>query len=214
MQIKDHLELYRWPLGQHTFYVTREAMLLKLLWVAIILIVIFGIGVIWLLLHQSRAGEELHLMAHGVDVQRAQMEFIKHCCLKDIRSTQEALTSLSSEAQKLRVRLDVSPPSAKEPSTQRLMAVLIFLTEKPGTLWDQLDSFVTDPQQNKRRQLRELRINMDSLVEEYHAGENCCGAASSILHPLMKEYLQIAAYRFGLVRLAVENNESEKVAVE
>ena len=187
-------------------------MLLKLLWVTIILIVIFGIGVIWLLLHQPRGGEEGRLLAHGVDEQRAQMEFIKHCCLKDIRSTQEALTSLSSEAQKLRVRLDVSPPSVKEPSTQRIMAVLMFLTEKPGALWDQLDAFVTDSHQNKRRQLRELRINMDSLVEEYHTAESCCGAASAVLHPLMKEYLQIAAYRFGLVRHAIETNESEQVS--
>ena len=212
--MKDHLELYRWPLSQRKLYVTREAMLLKLFWVAITLIVIFGIGVIGLLLHQPRAGEEPRMMGHSVDEQRAQLEFIKHCCLKDIRSTQEALTSLSSEAQKLRVRLEMSPPAAKEPSTQRIMTVLIFLTEKAGALWDQLDVFVTDPKQNKRRELRELRINMDSLVEEFQTAENCCGAASAVLHPLMKEYLQIAAYRFGLVRHAVEANEAEKISAE
>jgi hypothetical protein len=204
--MKDDVKLYRWPLSQHKMYVTREAMLLKLSCAGLALAVIFGAGIFWITLHEPRAGDSSRGAQAGVE-NRLGIEFIRHCCLKDVRSAQEALTGLSVEAQKLRVRLSVAPN--KDQSTQRTLAVLTVLTDQPKSLWDQLESLVTDPKDNKRRQIRDIRINMEGLTEQYQAAESCCGAPYGQFPPLMKEYLQIAACRFGQVRLAVETNTHE-----
>jgi hypothetical protein len=78
-------------------------------------------------------------------------------------------------------------------------------------LWDQLESFLADPNENKRRQLRDIRINMEGLKEQFEVAETCCGQTPAFFSPLMKVYLKIAVYRFGVAHYKIETSYSGEV---
>ena len=192
----EEVDLYRWPWGQPKLYVTKRVMLRKLLLTTLALTLSFGLGALYYFsVNEPR-------IAPVVQEKQLGKEAIKQCCLQDIRATQEALTAFSVEAQKLRVRTGTN----KDPVTQKLLTGLTILSEQPKSVWDQLESFVDDPNENKRRQLRDLRITMEGLKEQFAAFENCCGAPAGLIPPLMKEYFQIAAYRFGVVHHTIETS--------
>ena len=182
-------------------------MFLKIFLAVLGLALVFGVGFLWISLNEPRIGGN-PLVSPETD-KFPNLVFIRRCCLRDVRSAQEALTSLSVEAQKVRMRLEMAADAQKDHHVQKMLSALTLVVDQSKNLWDQLQSFVEDPQQNKRRQLRDIRINADALAEHFYASESCCGAYSKLLHPLMKEYLQIAAYRVGVVRHIVETTTAE-----
>src|SRR5207249_4203793 len=96
-EMKNQVELHRWPLSEPTTYVAKGAMMYKLLWSVVALAVIFGLGAVWILMQEP---------GHNVAAERARgKEVIKQCCLQDIRSFQEALTAFSAEVRKFQVHL-------------------------------------------------------------------------------------------------------------
>jgi hypothetical protein len=198
------VNLYRWPLGERSRYVTKKAMFLKISLAALALILVFAVGFLWISLNEPRTGGNAPV---SLEVDKLpNLVFIRRCCLKDVRSAQEALTSLSVEAQKVRMRLDMAADAKKDHQAQKMLSALTLMVDQSKYLWDQLQAFVEDSHQDKRRQLRDIRINTDGLTEHFYASESCCGAHSRLLHPLMKEYMQIAAYRVGVIRHTIENN--------
>lgn len=195
---KDEVELYRWPFSQQKVYLTRGAMLRKLVFGGIALAGIFGLGALWMSLNEPRALDEIRA-GRTAEERRQGKEAIKQCCLTDIRTAQEALTNLSVEAKKLRVHLGTNSTSGKDASSQKLIASMTVLEEQPRALWDQLESLVDDSSENRRRLLRDIKITLEGLKEHFGVAETCCGLSAGAF-PTMKVQLQITEYRFQVLQ--------------
>jgi hypothetical protein len=196
--INDEVELYSWPLGQRKTYLTRSAMLSKLLWLAGALIAGFGLGAAWILLQELGSVNKIATGRTLHEQLQAKLA-IRQCCIQDIRSTQEALTAFSVDARKLQVRL--STDSKKDQAWQKIAPVLADFVKESKALWDQLDGLLDDRNKNWRQHLRDIKINMEGLVEEFQVAEECC--ASGVFTPLMKGNLQTAASRFTALQAKV-----------
>jgi hypothetical protein len=194
----DEVQLYGWPLGQPRIYLSRAAMLSKVLWLTGALIVGFGLGSAWILLEEPGSSIKIG-SARTVNDQLQGKLVIKQCCIHDIRATQEALTGLSVDVRKLQVRF--STDSRKDPVWQKVAPVLTDLEKGSKALWEQLDDLLDDRNKNWRQQLRDIKINMEGLVEQFQVAEACC--AAGIFTPLMKGNLQTAASRFTALQAKV-----------
>lgn len=196
--ISDEVRLYGWPLGQPRTYLTRGAMLSRLLCLAGALIVGFGLGVAWILLgepglsNRPGAARTLHEQLQGKLA-------IRQCCIQDIRATQEALTSLSVDARKLQIRLNTD--HQKNQAAQKIAPMVAELEKESKALWEQLDGLLDDRNKNWRQQLRDIKINMEGLVEHFQVAEACC--APGFFAPLMKSNVQTAASRFTAFQVKV-----------
>lgn len=185
------VKLYRWPLSRGQRYVTRRGMFLRLFVYAVSLALAFALGVLWSSFRDPQSGR--FSQEQGLD-----KDVVRGCCLKDVRTAQEALTKLSVDAQKLRLRLAAA---TKGPVQPQIASSIDFLEERARAVWDQLESLLQDSNE-RRRKLRDIRINLEGLKEHFQLAENCCGPAPEGL-PSLKHYLQTAELRFQVVQARV-----------
>lgn len=160
-------------------------MLAKIVWAIAASAALTGLVVLWLFASESaRTGQR----------QKHDTEAVKQCCLKDIRTTQEALTKLSMEAQKLRARLTAS---LKGTAPTPLVSSIQIIEEQARSAWDQLEALIEGGA--KRRQLRDLRITFEGLKENFAIAETCCGTNIQGL-PSAKSHFQTAEGRFQAIQ--------------
>jgi hypothetical protein len=130
--------------------------------------------------------------------ERVEKGTVRQCCLKDIRTAQEALTKLSVNAQRLRVHLT---GAGKHSVRTEIVSSIGVLEERARVVWDQLESLLQDSS-DRRRKLRDIRITLEGLKEHFQETEVCCGPAPEGL-PSLKHYLQTAELRFQVVQAKV-----------
>jgi hypothetical protein len=184
---ESEVKLYRWPLGLSQQFVSKRAMFLRVFIYAASLSLAFFLGLMWGSFREFPSGR----LSHD---EQAEKDALRQCCLKDIRTAQEALTKLSVNAQKLRLRLT---GAGKNAGSTEIVSSVGFLEERARVVWDQLESLLQDS--NERRQkLRDIRINLEGLKEHVQMTETCCGLAPQEL-PTLKHYLRTAELRFQVV---------------
>jgi hypothetical protein len=188
---EGEVKLYRWPLSQREQYVTRGHMFLRLSLYVMSLSIAFMLGYLSGSFHDPRSSDISQDQYVGKDG-------MHQCCLKDIRTAQEALTKLSAEAQRLRLRLN---GSAKDGARPQLLSSVGFVEEHATGLWDQLESLLQDSSE-RRRTLRDIRINLEGLKEQFLLAETCCGPTPQEV-PELKHYLHTAELRFQAVQAIV-----------
>jgi hypothetical protein len=127
----------------------------------------------------------------------SEKDIIRECCLKDVRTAQEALTKLSIDAQTLRLRL----AGAKDAVRPQMVSSVGFVEEHARAVWDQLESLLQDSNE-RRRKLRDIRIGLEGLKEQFQVAEACCGSSPDTL-PSLKHYLQTAERRFQAIQARV-----------
>lgn len=188
---ESEVKLYRWPLGLSQRYVTKRVMLFRVFIYASSLVLAFWLGLLWGTFRDSTPG-------HLSQEERVEKDAVRQCCLKDIRTAQEALTKLSVDAQKLRLRLTGAGKNGVRTET---VSSVGHLEERGRVVWDQLESLLKDSS-DRRRKLRDIRINLEDLKEHSQTTEVCCGPPPESL-PSLKHYLQIAEQRFQIVQAKV-----------
>jgi hypothetical protein len=147
----------------------------------------FFLGVLW------NSFQNLPLNRLNYD-EGTENEAVRQCCLNDIHTAQEALTKLSVDSQKLRLRLT---GAGKNVVATEFVSAVGFLEERARVVWDQLESLLQDSNEG-RRKLRDIRINLEGLKEQVQVVETCCGFAPQEL-PTIKHYLHTADLRFQVV---------------
>lgn len=196
--MNEEVHLYGWPLGRPTTYLSKAAMLSKVFWLTATLLLGFGLGATWILLDEPGSSNTLD-GAHTLHEQLQGKLAIRQCCIQDIRATQEALTAVSVDARKLQIRS--STGQQQHQAAERIVPMAVELEKESKALWEQLDGLLDDRNKNWRQQLRDIKINMESLVEHFQATEACCG--SGAFRPLMKSNVQTAASRFTAFQVKV-----------
>jgi hypothetical protein len=69
-------------------------------------------------------------------------------------------------------------------------------------LWDQLESLLQDSN-DRRRKLRDIRINFEGLKEQFQVAETCCGLAVQQEVSAMRHYVYTAEERVQNVQATV-----------
>jgi hypothetical protein len=151
----------------------------------------FTVGYLWGSFRESRSSD----IAQNQRSERIEKDAVHQCCLKDVRTAQEALTKLSADAQRLRLRLN---GSARDTVRPQLLSSVGFIEEHARALWDQLESLLQDST-DRRRTLRDIRINFEGLKEQFQVSETCCGPTPQEV-PALKKYLHTAELRFQVVQ--------------
>ncbi|WP_447987237.1 hypothetical protein [Nitrospira sp. Nam74] len=199
----DELRLYGWPPGRRHQYVTKRVLLLKAALWTLSLGAAFGLGAMWGSFRTPIGGRaEPSDVGNYAEARPAYKETtlakdaVRLCCLKDIRSAQEALTNLATDAGKLRVRL-----TGKESVRTELVNFTEFLENHARAVWDQFESLLDNPQEH-RQQLRDIRINLARLKEQLKLLANCCGLSPGSL-PSLKHELETAESLFRQVQAHV-----------
>lgn len=188
---ESEVKLYRWPLGLSQRYVTKRVMLFRVFIYASSLVLAFWLGLLWGTFRDSTPG-------HLSQEERVEKDAVRQCCLKDIRTAQEALTKLSVDAQKLRLRF---AGAGKNGVKMETVSSVQFLEERARDVWDQLESLLQDSNE-RRRKLRDIRINVEGLKEHFKEAEDCCDRVPEAM-PSLKHYLQTVELRFQIVQAKV-----------
>ena len=192
---EPEVKLYRWPLGQSHRYVTMGRMLFRLFVYVASLTVAFIVGYLWGSFREPHFSDIAQVQrSERVEVDKDAMQ----SGLKDIRVAQEALTKLSADAQRLRLRLNGLAKVAARP---QLLSSATFIEEHARGLWDQLESLLQDSS-DRRRRLRDIRIDFEGVKEQLQMVETCCGPPPHEV-PIMKHYLHTAELRFHVVQARV-----------
>ena len=184
------VKLYRWPWGPRQQFVTKRMLFFRVFVYAATIGLSFSLGVFWATVRDapSRASH----------IEPVEKDAVRRCCLKDVRTAQEALTKLSVDAQKLRVRLT---GTAQKGIRTETVSYAGSVEERAKLVWDQLESLLQDSDEPKRK-LRDIRINLEGLKEQFQTAEACCGVTPEAL-PALRQSLQTAERRFQIVQAKV-----------
>ncbi|MDQ6735090.1 MAG: hypothetical protein M3Z35_13415 [Nitrospirota bacterium] len=188
---QSEVKLYRWPLGLRQQFVTKGGMFFRVSIYAASLVLFFCLGLLW-------GTSEEPTSARLSQDERVENDTVRQCCFKDIRTAQEALTKLSVDAQKLRLRL---AGAGKNGARTEIVSSVGNVEERAMVIWDQLESLLQDSS-DRRRKLRDIRINLEGLKEHFQTIEVCCGPPPEAW-PSLKHYLQTAELRFQAMQAKV-----------
>src|SRR5579884_4140651 len=190
----SEVKLYRWPFGLGQRYVTRDVMMAKVFWGIAASVALVAVVAGWLYVSQSMRTAQR---------EREDKDAVKQCCLKDIRTAQEALTKISVEAHKDQVRLTTN---AKEGARAPVASSIQVIEDQARSAWDQLEALIENGA--KRRQLRDLRITFEGLKENFTVAEACCSKEFNGL-PSLKTYFQTAEGRFQAIQAKIAPSYAE-----
>lgn len=188
---ESEVRLYRTPFGLRQRFVTRRTMFVRLFLYAASLALAFFLGVLW-------GSYQTPSVSRLSDDEVAEKQAVRRCCLNEVRTAQEALTKLSVDSQKLRLRLT---GGGKNAGSTDIASTVRLLEERSRVVWDQLESLLQEPN-DSRRKLRDIRINIEALKEHFKEAEICCGRAPETM-PTLKHYLQTVELRFQVVQAKV-----------
>jgi hypothetical protein len=191
---ESEVRLYRWPFGLRQRFVTMGGMLVRLFLYVAGLSIVFILGYLWGSLRDPHSSD----ISQDQRSERVEQDALHQCCLKDIRAAQEALTKLSADAQRLGFRLK---GLAKDAARPQLLSSVAFVEEHARGLWDRLESLLQDSSE-RRRKLRDIRIDLEGMKEQFQVAEMCCGPAPHEV-PKLKHYLHTAELRFQVVQARV-----------
>jgi hypothetical protein len=184
------VKLYRWPWGPRQQFVTKRMLFFRVFVYAGTIGLAFFLGVFWATVQDTSSR-----VSH---IESVEKDAIKQCCVKDVRTAQEALTKLSVDAQKLRVRIS---GIGKNGVTTEAVSYARSVEERARLVWDQLESLLQDSDE-PRRKLRDIRINLEGLKEQFQTAEVCCAATRETL-PVLRQSLQTAERRFQIIQARV-----------